>query len=394
MKAQLAKYLRSIRTPGTVDVMIHVSSAFDGGNIEVVSANKADDIQLRIRKDNASEFFQWFYFRVSGAREKLCRIRIINAGEASYADGFRDYKACMSEDLRDWRRVDTSYDGQELTINYKPSSDSFYIAFFAPYSLDQQRRFVARCQRNPLASLEVIGHTVEGRDLDLLVIGSSGASKKVCWIIARQHPGETMGCFWMEGFLGRLLDSADTDVLKVRESAVFYIVPNMNPDGSARGNLRTNAAGANLNREWARPSKSRSPEVFAVRNRMVETGVDLCLDVHGDETIPYNFISGADHVPSADTRMKQLLIDFNNALLHFSPDFQTDHGYPTSFQANLSICASNVAESFKCLSMTLEMPFADHNNRKDNIHGWSPERCRNLGGDCLKAISSIIPSLR
>ena len=45
---------------GTADAMIHVSSAFDGGNIEVVSANKADDIQLRIQKDNASEFFQWF----------------------------------------------------------------------------------------------------------------------------------------------------------------------------------------------------------------------------------------------------------------------------------------------------------------------------------------------
>ena len=28
----------------------------------------------------------------------------------------------------------------------------------------------------------------------------------------------------------------------------------MNPDGSVRGNLRTNAAGANLNREWMTPS--------------------------------------------------------------------------------------------------------------------------------------------
>ena len=168
----------------------------------------------------------------------------------------------------------------------------------------------------------------------------------------------------------------------------------MNPDGSAHGNLRTNAAGANLNREWAKPSKLRSPEVFAVRNRMFETGVDFCLDVHGDETIPYNFISGADHVPSADARMKKLLIDFNEALLQSSQDFQTNHGYPTSFQANLSICASNIAESFRCLSMTLEMPFADHNNRKDNIHGWSPERCRRLGRDCLKAMSSVIPALR
>ena len=45
----------------------------------------------------------------------------------------------------------------------------------------------------------------------------------------------------------------------------------MNPDGSWRGHLRTNAAGANLNREWASPSAERSPEVLAVRNAMDAT---------------------------------------------------------------------------------------------------------------------------
>lgn len=62
----------------------------------------------------------------------------------------------------------------------------------------------------------------------------------------------------------------------------------MNPDGSARGHLRTNAVGSNLNREWATPSKELSPEVLCVRNEMEKQGVDYCLDVHGDEGHPYN----------------------------------------------------------------------------------------------------------
>jgi murein tripeptide amidase MpaA len=33
----------------------------------------------------------------------------------------------------------------------------------------------------------------------------------------------------------------------------------MNPDGSVRGNLRTNAAGANLNREWLNPTHGTQP---------------------------------------------------------------------------------------------------------------------------------------
>ena len=332
--------------------MIQISSAFDGGNAEVVKADRTDDIQLRIRKDSASDFFQWFYFKLSGVKGQFCRIRLLNAGKASYADGFHGYRACVSEDLSDWRRVDTSYDGNELTIRHRPLSDSLYMAFFAPYSLDQHQRFVAQCQKSPMCTCEVVGHSLEGRDLDLLTIGSLNPHKRVCWAIARQHPGETMGSFWMEGFLGRLLDPEDAVAKDLLKSAVF-VVPNMNPDGSVRGNLRTNAAGANLNREWAGPSKFRSPEVLAVRNRMVQTSVDFCLDVHGDETIPYNFISGADHVPSADARMKKLLRDFSKALLLTSPDFQTNHGYPETFQANLAICASNIAESFKCLAMTL-----------------------------------------
>ncbi|HAA93059.1 MAG: hypothetical protein CMM48_09245 [Rhodospirillaceae bacterium] len=373
---------------------MQISSAFDSGNIEVVSAERADDVQLRIRRDTASDFFQWFYFRLTGARGEACRIRLLNAGEASYARGFEDYRACVSEDLENWPRVETAYDGKELTIAYEPATDSAYFAFFAPYPLEFERQFVAKCQQSHFARLEVVGKTVEGRDLDLLTVGTPGPDKRVCWAIARQHPGETMGPYWMEGFLTRLLDEHDAVAASVRERAVFYVVPNMNPDGAVLGNLRTNAAGANLNREWAEPSEEKSPEVLAVRGRMVETGVDFCMDVHGDETIPHNFISGADHVPSADARMKKLLVDFKTALLDASPDFQTEHGYPAVFQANLAICASNLAESFKCLAMTLEMPFADHNDRPDATYGWSPERSRALGGDCLEAISKVLDDLR
>lgn len=33
--------------------------------------------------------------------------------------------------------------------------------------------------------------------------------------------------------------------------------------------------------------------------------------------------------------------------------------------------------------MTLEMPFKDNANRPDAEFGWSPERCRALGGAVL-----------
>ena len=75
--------------------------------------------------------------------------------------------------------------------------------------------------------------------------------------------------------LHRLFDEDDPVAAALLHKAVFYVVPNMNPDGSFRGHLRNNAAGMNLNRAWAEPSMERSPEVFLVRQKMEQTGVDF-----------------------------------------------------------------------------------------------------------------------
>ena len=101
----------------------------------------------------------------------------------------------------------------------------------------------------------------------------------------------------MEGAVERLLDEADPVARRLREKATFHIVPNMNPDGSLRGHLRTNAAGVNLNREWHAPSLEKSPEVFHVRGEMDKTGVDFAMDIHGDEAIAANFLAGFEGVP-------------------------------------------------------------------------------------------------
>ncbi|HEY8351127.1 MAG TPA: M14-type cytosolic carboxypeptidase, partial [Sphingomonadales bacterium] len=67
--------------------MIRITDAFDGGNIIVRSLDDPEDIQLEIRKDNGSDFYQWFYYRLTGARGEECVMKILNAGGAAYAKG-------------------------------------------------------------------------------------------------------------------------------------------------------------------------------------------------------------------------------------------------------------------------------------------------------------------
>jgi len=373
-----------------------ISSAFDGGNIACLAADSPGDIRLEILKDNESDFYQWFYFRLTGARGQACRLNIVNAGDAAYTKGWEGYQAVASDDRQTWRRVPTGYKDGVLTIEHTPQSDAVWFAYFAPYTMERHGDLIARVQASPRVALSVLGKTLDGQDMDLVRVGEPGPDKRICWAVARQHPGESMAEWWMEGILDRLIDPNDAGATAILDKAVFYLVPNMNPDGSRRGHLRTNAAGANLNREWSAPAMERSPEVFLVRQHMHETQVDFCLDVHGDEALPYNFLAGMMGIPSLSDRQKALQAAFDVALLAASPDFQTEHGYPSSSpgKGNLTMCANYVAEAFGCLSLTLEMPFKDNADRPEPEFGWSPERSRAFGAAHLDALAAIVDDLR
>ncbi len=374
--------------------MISISSGFDGGNISVKDATNPAHISLEIVKDNQSDFFQWFYFRVTGAKKTACHFRLENAGSAAYPQGWNDYRAVGSYDREKWFRVPTLYKNGVLIINHTPENDQVYYAYFAPYSMERHADFIAQISQRPGVSLNVIGQTLDGLDMDLLTIGNEfgGTKKHQIWVTARQHPGETMAQWWTEGFLDRITDPADPVARKLLSKAVVHIVPNMNPDGSRRGHLRTNAAGVNLNREWDKASEKNSPEVFCVLNKMRETGVNMALDVHGDEALPYNFIAGAEGVPGFTEKDQAILDAYLDALKLASPDFQTQYGYPKNppGSANLGICTNGIAHMFGCLAMTLEMPFKDTVETPDRIFGWSPARCKKMGAANLDAMLGVI----
>jgi len=367
---------------------MRISSAFDGGNIQFVQMTEPYIAEVEIQKDRQSDFYQWFYFRLSEVQGKTSQVRISNAGGAAYPEGFVDYHAVASYDRETWFRVPTHFDGTSLTISLTPTENSVYLAYFAPYSMERHADLIAQAQCSDRATYSCLGQTHDGQDLDLLTIGEPGPNKKNCWVIARQHPGESMAEWWMEGFLNRILDEDDPVSRELLNRCTFYVVPNMNPDGTRRGHLRTNALGVNLNREWQDPSEDQCPEVFTVREKMRETGVDFFLDVHGDEALPYNFISGAYGIPSWTPDREAELENFLDAFCHASPDFQTAKGYERDQpgKANLMIGKNYVAETFKCLAMTLEMPFKDTADTPNEEFGWSPERSMLLGDAVLGAI--------
>ena len=365
-----------------------IDSNFDSGNIEVVSCNDPMNIRVKIKKDNHADFSQWFYFHLYGAKNQPVRIIFENASQTSYPKGWDNYQVRHSLDGNVWNCTPTKYDGQSLIVEHTPLNDLVQYAYFAPYSQARQVSVLQHAQKNGCRIVH-LGTTYQGRPMTKI---EAGTGSMQVWLIARQHPGETMAQWWMEGLISRICRPSDPISREIQKIATLHIVPNMNPDGSILGNLRSNAAGANLNREWANPSLDRSPEVFCVRHAMEQSGVDLCIDVHGDEGLPYNFFAFPTGIPSLTSRQTQDFAILEECFLRASPDFQTEYGYPITpkGQANLGMCASFIAEYFGCVGVTLEQPFKENANSPDPIVGWSPQKCSDFGHASLTAIYNFL----
>jgi len=369
---------------------LHITSAFDSGNIEVLSI-EGTTARLAIRHDKDSEFLQWFHFRVGGAgiagQELVLKITGLNG--SAYPMGWPNYQARVSEDRQFWGLAQCSWDGSEesgtLTIRYVPQGDLAWFAYFAPYSMERHHDLIADVASAEGVDYRCLGQTLDGQAIDCLEMGEG---KTQVWLYARQHPGESMAEWGMEGALEVLADPSDSTGRELRKRCRFHVVPNMNPDGSARGHLRTNAVGVNLNREWATPTAEKSPEVLAVRGAMDETGVDFAMDVHGDEAIPAVFLAGVEGIPSMKDEQKAGYDRFGEILDRRTPDFQRKLGYAIAApgRANLTMSTNQLAERFGAVSMTLEMPFKDHDEAADPLQAWSPERSAQLGRDCMGAL--------
>jgi murein tripeptide amidase MpaA len=372
---------------------ITISSSFEAGNIRVIRQD-GDSADLEIVHDHMSDFYQWFYFRVSGSAGRELALRITNCTGSAYPNGWPDYKGVMSLDREEWLRIsDTSYADGVLTMKLTPPQDLVWIAYFAPYSMERHHDLVTQTAALPGVGYRSLGKSLDGQDIDCLEIGEGPLS---VWLYARQHPGETMAEWWIEGALEKLTDEDDPVARVLRKECTFRVVANMNPDGSRRGHLRTNAVGVNLNREWHAPSAEKSPEVLCVRGAMDEVPPDFAMDIHGDEAIPANFLAGFEGIPSLTERQLKLFNLFGETLEKLSPDFQRSQGYevPAPGGANMSMSTTQLAERYGCVSMTLEMPFKDNFDLPDEVYGWSPQRSKFLAYACLDALHAILPELQ
>lgn len=365
--------------------MIGIEADFPGGRIEVVRAASSGDIRLRSPADPGTLFRCWFNFRVTGPTGVLRRFTIENAADSLQMrhpgrDGqphqWLGAGPVASHDGENWTRLDHHFDGQAYSFWHLAQHAVTDYAKFAPYPPARASTFLERIAAAPGVTCETLGHSPDGNPIRILRLGQGALN---FWVIARQHPSETQGAYFLEGMLTRLLAN-DATSRALLAAVTLHVVPDMNPDGWRRGHTRANAAGINLNREW--DAAAPATEVALVRDAMDRIGVDFCLDCHADNELDHVFIWPSQNVPSWTPARRLPFEAFEANWAAACPDMIPGRPYPGGCpeQVDLSMGWNQIGQRFPgSLSILLEQPFKDVRERPDPVNGWSPQRAAALG---------------
>lgn len=372
-----------------------IDAGFEGGNI-VVDGVDGDRVRLSLRPDAGGVHRQWFHFRVLGAAGRRVEVSLHGLAGSSFPEGWASCRPVVSADLRAWARVPAVWDAGADALRFvlEPAGDVLGVAYFAPYDGADLATLLAFAAAHG-ASVGSLGVTPDGRALPVVSVGPADG-RPVLWVTARQHPGETMASFWVEGFLRRWLDRADPLARVAAGRVALRLVPLANPDGAARGHIRTNALGTDLNRAWASADPAAAPEVAAIRAAMDETGVSLALDVHGDEVLPWVFFAPAEALPGRRPPRLDVQAAFTAACVAHGPSVQTVNGYRLfdgDGSPNPTMGSNALAARYGCAALTLEMPFQDDAQDPCPREGWSPARCARLGAAMVGAVAAVADRL-
>jgi len=195
--------------------------------------------------------------------------------------------AVISPDGRDWHSVPLeTLPENHVRLTVRMPGPRLYVARVEPYRLSDLDQLLTSLRSNPLVEINSIGHTVEGRPLEIVRIGNPHVPFRV-FLRARAHPWEAGSSWVVEGFIRRLLLDDDF-ARKCLSRYCVYILPMANKDGVAHGRSRFNLQGKDLNRDWDKPADRQfAPENYALEQwleTMIRAGQSphLALELHND----------------------------------------------------------------------------------------------------------------
>lgn len=193
----------------------------------------------------------------------------------------------VSTDGRKWKSVPTEMISDDrLTFTVYMEENMMYVSRAEPYRVSDLGKLKAQIKDHPQVKITPIGHTFEGRELEIIRLGNKNAPYRV-FIRIRPHAWEVSGSWAIQGLI-RKLTSGNDDAKRYLERYCIYTMPMANKDSVWNGRQYYTSSGINLNTVWGKPADPKlAPESHCLEEwlkSMIEKGrkPHLAIDWHND----------------------------------------------------------------------------------------------------------------
>ncbi len=290
---------------------VEIHKDFEGASLGKIESLGESQFRLHVEgQQNAlgrNRQATWYYFRLDHVRQKpltLCLTDFVgeyNGRPSSVM--FATVHPYYSYDGETWEQFQSfNWDetNKEGTLHFTPEKDSVFIAHIPPYTHSRFLRLLDELSRAPSLLPEVVGRSVQGRDLYQITVTDTtepDSGKKCVWLQARQHAWEAGSSWVMEGAL-RFITSEDPAAAELRKKVLFKFTPMVDPDGCANGKVRFNSHGYDVNRHWHevdlrnKEILQKYPEIWYTKKAIVAAHssvnpIALMVNIHNTETAEY-----------------------------------------------------------------------------------------------------------
>lgn len=149
------------------------------------------------------------------------------------------------------------YYTMSFSVTFEYEDDKVWFAYTIPYTYSMLTQYIKAIgheqrisDRSKYLQESVLCKTLGGVEVPLLTITNfdeGEQTRKVVFVLARLHPGESASSWVAHGLISFLI-SRSRVANELRKRLVFKIVPMANPDGVIIGNTRTTLIGKDMNR--------------------------------------------------------------------------------------------------------------------------------------------------
>lgn len=167
---------------------------------------------------------------------------------------FDDYFYSWSYDGKEWTplRWEKFRNGRANRLLFPAfTQDRVLVGHQVPMSAEDAESFLQQTAKHPHAKLQVIGRSLQGRNIYRLEITDpdSAIPRGKRWVhyVKNEHPGEHNAQWRITGMIQDLLSPAAADF---RRRAICHFVLIMSPDSPSHGWYRVNAQGVDMNRSF------------------------------------------------------------------------------------------------------------------------------------------------